>query len=179
MSDKIIEKLDLIEASNVAKIEEVKTEAIAAVEAVKAEMSEQVVALEAKISAIQVPAIIRPEAKSIKVDVNRKVTEQLKKMVKKGSLGGKEFEMFADESEYQAYLKEDGSQIGNPAGYGGGYNVGGRTAYDPVFHKLRLMNPLRGVSRNVTTDGSVYQFRAKTGNAGAQWGNSKQWCANN
>ena len=170
MSDKIIEKLDLIEASNVAKIEEVKTEAIAAVEAVKAEMSEQVVALEAKISAIQVPAIIRPEAKSIKVDVNRKVTEQLKKMVKKGSLGGKEFEMFADESEYQAYLKEDGSQIGNPAGYGGGYNVGGRTAYDPVFHKLRLMNPLRGVSRNVTTDGSVYQFRAKTGNAGAQWG---------
>ena len=170
MSDKIIEKLDLIEASNVAKIEEVKAEAVAAVEAVKAEMTEQVVALEAKISAIQVPEIIRTPAKTVKQDVNRKVKEQLAKMVKKGSMGNKEFEMFADESEYQAYLKEDGSQIGNPAGYGGGYNVGGRTAYDPVFHKMRLMNPLRGVSRNVTTDGSVYQFRAKTGNAGAQCG---------
>jgi hypothetical protein len=169
MSDKIIEKLDAIEATQVAEMAKVKEEAVAAVEAVKAEMSEQVVALEAKISAIQVPEYIRTPAKSIKQDVNRKVKEQLAKMVKKGSLS-KDFEMFADESEYQAYLKEDGSQIGNPAGYGGGYNVGGRTAYDPVFHKMRLVNPLRGVSRNVTTDGSVYQFRAKTGNAGAQFG---------
>jgi HK97 family phage major capsid protein len=39
-----------------------------------------------------------------------------------------------------------------------------------VFHKLRLINPLRGVSRNVTTEGATYQFRAKTGNAGATWG---------
>jgi HK97 family phage major capsid protein len=169
MSEKIIEKLDAIEASSVAKIEEVKAEAVAAVEAVKAEMTEQVVALEAKISAIQAPEIMRTPTKSVKQDVNRKVKEQLAKFVKKGSLS-KEFEMFADESEYNAYLREDGSQIGNPAGYGGGYNVGGRTAYDPVFHKLRLINPLRGVSRNVTTDGSVYQFRAKTGNAGAQFG---------
>ena len=170
MSEKIIEKLDLIEAESMAKIEEVKTEAVAAVEAAKAEMTEKVVALEAKISAIQAPEVMRQPAKTVKQDVNRKVKEQLAKMVKKGSMGGKEFEMFADESEYQAYLKEDGSQIGNPAGYGGGYNVGGRTAYDPVFHKMRLVNPLRGVSRNVTTDGSVYQFRAKTGNAGAQFG---------
>jgi HK97 family phage major capsid protein len=169
MSEKIIEKLDLIEAESMAKIEEVKAEAVAAVEAVKAEMTEQVVALEAKISAIQAPEIMRTPAKSVKQDVNRKVKEQLAKFVKKGSMS-KEFEMFADESEYNAYLTETGSQIGNPAGYGGGYNVGGRTAYDPVFHKLRLVNPLRGVSRNVTTDGSVYQFRAKTGNAGAQFG---------
>lgn len=169
MSEKIIEKLDLIEAESMAKIEEVKTEAVAAVEAAKAEMTEKVVALEAKISAIQAPEIMRQPTKSVKQDVNRKVKEQLSKFVKKGSMN-KEFEMFADESEYQAYLKEDGSQIGNPAGYGGGYNVGGRTAYDPVFHKMRLVNPLRGVSRNVTTDGSVYQFRAKTGNAGAQFG---------
>jgi HK97 family phage major capsid protein len=169
MSEKIIEKLDLIEAANVAKIEEVKAEAVAAVEAAKAEMTEKVVALETKISAIQAPEVMRQPAKSVKQDVNRKVKEQLAKFVKKGSMS-KEFEIFADESEYSAYLQEDGSQIGNPAGYGGGYNVGGRTAYDPVFHKLRLMNPLRGVSRNVTTDGSVYQFRAKTGNAGAQFG---------
>ena len=175
MIEQITEKLDAIEVSNEAKIQEVKSEAIAAVEAVKAEMSEKVVALETKLSQIQVPEYIRTPAKSVRTDVNRKVTEQLKKMVKKGSLGGKEFEIFADEAQYQSYLKEaatiaESSQLGNPAGYGGGYNVGGRTAYDPVFHTLRLMNPLRGVSRNVTTDGSVYQFRAKTGNAGAQWG---------
>jgi HK97 family phage major capsid protein len=33
-----------------------------------------------------------------------------------------------------------------------------------------LANPLRGAGRNVTTDGSTYQFRAKVGNAGAAWG---------
>jgi HK97 family phage major capsid protein len=32
------------------------------------------------------------------------------------------------------------------------------------------MNPMRGVSRTVATDGSTYQFRAKVGNAGAMWG---------
>ena len=169
MIEQITEKLDAIEVSNEAKIQAVKEEAVAAVEAAKAEFSEKVIALETKISQVQSPEIMRSPAKSVKQDVNRLVTEQLKKMVKKGRLE-KEFVMFEDESQYQAYLKEDGSQIGNPAGYGGGYNVGGRTAYDPVFHKMRLMNPLRGVSRNVTTDGSVYQFRAKTGNAGAQWG---------
>jgi len=169
MIEQITEKLDAIEVSNEAKIQAVKEEAVAAVEAAKVEFSEKVIALETKISQVQAPEIMRSPAKSVKQDVNRLVTEQLKKMVKKGRLE-KEFVMFEDESQYQAYLKEDGSQIGNPAGYGGGYNVGGRTAYDPVFHKMRLMNPLRGVSRNVTTDGSVYQFRAKTGNAGAQWG---------
>ena len=170
MSDKIIEKLDAIEATQVAEMAKVKEEAVAAVEAVKAEMSEQVVALEAKISAIQAPEIIKAPAKTVKQDVNRMVKEQLKEFVAGSGRFEKEFKLFENESQYQAYLKEDGSQIGNPAGYGGGYNVGGRTAYDPVFHKLRLMNPLRGVSRNVTTDGSVYQFRAKTGNAGAQFG---------
>lgn len=167
--EKILEKVDAIEQSNIAKIEEVKAEAVSAVEAVKTEMLEKVVALETKISEInQAPAQITKSA-NLKHDVNRKVKEQLAKFVKKGGKLEKEFEIFADESEYKAYLSES-SQIGNPAGYGGGYNVGGRTAYDPVFHKLRLMNPLRGVSRNVTTDGSVYQFRAKTGNAGATWG---------
>ena len=39
-----------------------------------------------------------------------------------------------------------------------------------LFRSLRLMNPLRGVSRNVATEGATYQFRAKTGNAGAAWG---------
>lgn len=167
--EKIIEKVDAIEASNLAKIEEVKQEAITAVENVKNEMMEKVIALETKISEVNTAPQILTLSKNIKHDVNRKVKEQLNKFVKKGGKFDKEFEIFADENEYKAYLNES-SQIGNPAGYGGGYNVGGRTAYDPVFHKLRLMNPLRGVSRNVTTDGSVYQFRAKTGNAGATWG---------
>jgi predicted phage gp36 major capsid-like protein len=72
--------------------------------------------------------------------------------------------MFADESQYDAFMKEASALTGSGAG------VGGRTAYDPVFVALRLMNPMRGVSRSVSTEGSTYQFRAKTGNAGAAWG---------
>jgi HK97 family phage major capsid protein len=167
MSEKIIEKLDAIESQTVAKVEEVKAEAVAAVEAAKAEMTEKVVALEAKISEIaSAPSIIKP-AKSVRADVNKMVKEQLSKFAKKGKME-KELKMFEDEAQYQAYLTESSSLTG------GGYNVGGRTAYDPVFHTLRLLNPMRGLSRNVTTDGSTYQFRAKTGNAGATWGYSVQ-----
>jgi HK97 family phage major capsid protein len=32
------------------------------------------------------------------------------------------------------------------------------------------MNPMRGIARQVATDGATYQFRAKVGNAGAAWG---------
>jgi HK97 family phage major capsid protein len=167
MSEKIIEKLDAIETQTVAKVEEVKAEAVAAVEAAKAEMTEKVVALEAKISEIaSAPSIIKP-AKSVRADVNKMVKEQLSKFAKKGKME-KELKMFEDEAQYQAYLTESSTLTG------GGYNVGGRTAYDPVFHTLRLLNPMRGLSRNVTTDGSTYQFRAKTGNAGATWGYSVQ-----
>ena len=74
------------------------------------------------------------------------------------------FRSFEDAGQYDAYLKEASALTGSGAG------VGGRTAYDPVFVALRLANPMRGVSRSVATDGSVYQFRAKTGNAGAMWG---------
>jgi len=163
MSDKIIEKLDAIEASNESKIQEVKTEAVAAIEAAKAEMDEKLETIKARVAEINTaPSIIKP-AKTIKEDVNKMVREQLKKFAKKGSME-KELKMFEDESQYQAYLTESSSLTG------GGYNIGGRTAYDPVFHTLRLINPMRGLSRNVTTDGSTYQFRAKTGNAGAFWG---------
>ena len=82
--EKILEKVDAIEQSNIAKIEEVKAEAVSAVEAVKTEMLEKVVALETKISEInQAPAQITKSV-SIKHDVNRKVKEQLGKFVKKG-----------------------------------------------------------------------------------------------
>ena len=72
--------------------------------------------------------------------------------------------MFESVDQYDAYMKEAAGLTA------GGDGQGGRTAYDPVFVALRLANPMRGMSRTVATDGSSYQFRVKTGNAGAQWG---------
>lgn len=164
MSKEILEKLDAIEAS-------VKTEAAAAAEvkineaiaAAEAAFAEKVSALEAKVAGIQAPSIIKPEA-SIRAGVNRSVKEQLAQFFKSGGRVEKELKMFEDEGHYAAYMKEASSLTGSGAG------IGGRTAYDPVFAALRLANPMRGVSRTVATDGSSYQFRAKTGNAGAAWG---------
>ena len=164
MSKEILEKLDAIEASvkvEAAAAADVKiTEAIAAAEAV---FAEKVSALEAKVASIQAPTIIRAEA-GVRVDVNRSVKEQLAQFYKTGGRAEKELKIFADESQQLAYMKEASSLTG------GGNNQGGRTAYDPVFVALRLANPMRGASRTVATDGSSYQFRAKTGNAGAAWG---------
>lgn len=162
--EKVLEKLDAIQASNEAKIAEVVAAAESKVEAAKAEMVEKVVALEAKISTLQAPAIIERTSPSVRKDVNKTVREQLKDMVSGKSQFEKELKIFADESQMQAYLSEASALTG------GGNNQGGRTAYDPVFRALRLANPLRGMSRTVATDGSSYQFRVKTGNAGAQWG---------
>jgi predicted phage gp36 major capsid-like protein len=164
MSKEIIEKLDAIEAANTAKIEEVITAAAEKVEAVKAEVSEQIAALEAKISQIPAPSIIRAPAKTIRADVNRSVREQLSSFYKSNARVQKELKIFADESQYSAYLAEASALTA------GGNNQGGRTGYDPVFVALRLANPMRGCSRTVATDGSSYQFRVKTGNAGAAWG---------
>jgi predicted phage gp36 major capsid-like protein len=163
MSKEIIEKLDAIEATNVAKIEEVTAQTQAAVEAAKAEFAEKVSALEAKVASVQAPAIIKI-AKTIRTDVNRSVREQLTQFYKANNRVEKELKMFADESQYDAYLKEASALTA------GGDGKGGRTAYDPTFAALRLANPMRGLSRTVATDGSSYQFRVKTGNAGAAWG---------
>jgi HK97 family phage major capsid protein len=160
----IIEKLDAIEAANVEKIAEVTTQVKTEIETVKGELTEQVAALEAKISTLAAPEIIKPIAKTVRQDVNRSVREQLATFYKEGKQMDKQIKMFADESQYQAYMNEASALTA------GGYNQGGRTAYDPTFVALRLTNPLRGVSRTVATDGSAYQFRVKTGNAGAQWG---------
>jgi predicted phage gp36 major capsid-like protein len=162
--EKVIEKLDAMQASNEAKIAEVVAAAEAKVEAAKAEMVEKVVALEAKISTLQAPAIIERTSPSVRKDVNKSVREQLRQVISGKSQFEKELKIFADESQMQAYLSEASALTG------GGNNQGGRTAYDPVFRALRLANPLRGMSRTVATDGSSYQFRVKTGNAGAQWG---------
>ena len=170
----ILEKLDAIQASTEAKIAEVTTAAeakvaeaqaasVAAVEAVKEEMKATVDALEAKVATLGTPAIVKNE-KSVRKDVNRHVREQLREMAKGQSTFEKELKIFADESQLEAYLAESSALTA------GGDGKGGRTAYDPTFVALRLANPLRGISRVVTTEGSSYQFRVKTGNAGAQWG---------
>lgn len=164
MSKEIIEKLDAIEAANVAKIEEVTAQAQASVEAVKSEFQEIVSALEAKVASVQAPAIIRAPAKTVRTDVNRAVREQLTQFYKSNNRVEKELKMFEDESQYGAYMAEASALTA------GGNNQGGRTGYDPVFVALRLANPMRGISRTVATDGSSYQFRVKTGNAGAAWG---------
>ncbi len=163
MSEQIIAKLDEIEANTVAKIEEGKIEAVAKVEEVKAEFAEKVAALEAKVSEMGATPVIKTY-KTISQEVNRSVKEQLKSFQSSDAKVQKELKMFADESQYDAYMKEASALTA------GGAGVGGRTSYDPVFVALRLMNPLRGVSRSVATEGSTYQFRAKTGNAGAAWG---------
>jgi HK97 family phage major capsid protein len=161
--EKVLEKVDAIGVQNQAAIDAVKAEAMAKVEEAKNEFTEKVAALETKLSEVNSAAIIRSPAKTVRSDVNRSVKEQLAKFVKKGKME-KELVIFSDESQYSAYMNESSALTG------GGAGVGGRTAYDPVFHKLRLINPMRGLSRNVTTEGATYQFRAKTGNAGATWG---------
>lgn len=161
MSQVILEKLDAIEAQQAAKIE-------AAVEAVKSEVSDKLSALEAKVAQVQAPSIIRELPKSVRQDVNRAVVEQLKSFSSGKSQFEKELVMFQSEEQMKAYLKEASALTA------GGDGKGGRTVYDPIFAQLRLANPMRGLSRTVTTDGSSYQFRVKTGNAGVQWGYAVQ-----
>lgn len=168
MSQVIIEKLDAIEAKQAEAVAAVEAKIPAAIEAVKAEFVEKVAALEAKVASVQAPAFHKEKAKSVRQDVNRNVREQLKGIASGKSSFEKELKIFADEAQMQDYLKEASALTA------GGDGKGGRTAYDPVFVALRLYNPLRGVARTVATDGSSYQFRVKTGDAGAQWGYSIQ-----
>lgn len=163
MSQAIIEKLDAIEAKQAEAVSAVEAKIPAAVEAIKAEMQEKIAALEAKVASVQAPSIIRI-AKSVRTDVNRAVREQLSTYYKGARQGEKELKMFEDQGQYDAYMKEAAGLTAS------GDGQGGRTGYDPVFVALRLANPMRGMSRTVATDGSSYQFRVKTGNAGAQWG---------
>jgi len=163
MSEKIMEKLDAIEAANLEKVEEITTSVDAKLAETVASFDEKVAALEAKVASVQAPSVIKTY-KTISQEVNRMVKGQLAEFVKNNGRVEKEVKLFEDAGQYDAYMKEASALTGSGAG------VGGRTAYDPVFVALRLANPLRGVSRAVATDGATYQFRAKTGNAGAAWG---------
>ena len=164
MSKEIIEKLDAIEAKQAEAIQSVEAKIPEAIASVQAEVAEKLSAFEAKLATVQAPAIIRAPHKTVRGDVNRAVREQIASYYKGGRNVEKELVMFADESQYDAYLQEASALTA------GGNNQGGRTGYDPVFVALRLANPMRGISRTVATDGSSYQFRVKTGNAGAAWG---------
>mgnify|MGYP000738796290 FL=1 len=164
MSQVILDKLDAIEAKQAESIVAVEAKIPAAIEAVKGEMAEMVAALEAKVAAIPAANVHKEKAKSVRADVNRSVKEQLKAIAEGKNSFEKQLQVFADESQMEAYMAEASALTG------GGNGQGGRTAYDPVFVALRLANPMRGVSRTVATDGSSYQFRVKTGNAGAAWG---------
>ena len=166
MSQVILEKLDAIEAKQAEAVSAVEAKIPAAVEAVKAEMQEMVAALEAKVASVQAAPVIKI-AKTVRGDVNRAVREQLSSYYKSGR-GEKELKMFESVDQYVAYMAEASALTA------GGDGKGGRTAYDPVFVALRLGNQMRGLSRTVATDGSSYQFRVKTGNAGAQWGYAVQ-----
>lgn len=161
--EKIIEKLDAIEAANLAKVEEVNATVDAKLAETVASFDEKVAALEAKVASINTAPIIKTY-KSISQEVNRMVKGQLAEFIKGNGRMEKEIKLFEDAGQYDAYIKEASTLTGSGAG------IGGRTAYDPVFASLRLENPMRGVSRSVATDGSTYQFRAKTGNAGVGWG---------
>ena len=166
--EKILEKVDAIEAKQDAELasvkEAVETSVTEKVEAVKTELVDSITALEAKIASVQFANVITAPAKTVRQEVERMVKEQLRDFSKSNNSIQKEIKLFEDESQYAAYAMEASALTGSGAG------VGGRTAYDPVFVPLRLANPLRGTSRNVSTDGSTYQFRAKTGNAGPAWG---------
>jgi Phage capsid family len=167
MIEQINEKLDSIEATQAAKIEEAKSAVQESAKALVAEaevkFEEKVAALEAKVATMSATPVIKTY-KSIKEEVNRSVKEQIKDFYNSGAKIEKELKMFADESQYSAFMQEASALTGS------GANIGGRTAYDPLFVALRLANPMRGVSRSTATDGSTYQFRAKVGNAGAAWG---------
>ena len=169
MLEKVIEKLDAIEASNAAKLAEtaeaVKTQVTEAVQAVKAETEQKLAALEAKIAA---PSIIRPIHKTVRGEANRRFRDVLKEYIKGGNQVEREVKIFESVDQFDGYIKEASALTGS------GYDVGGRTAYDPVFAAKRLGNPMMDLSRIVATDGSAYQFRVKTGNAGAQWGYTVQ-----
>jgi HK97 family phage major capsid protein len=164
MAKEILEKLDAIEAKQIEAVQAVEAKIPEAIASVQAEMAEKFSAFEAKLATVQAPAIIRAPAKTVRGDVNRAVKEQIASYYKGGRNVEKELKMFEDESQYDAYLQEASALTA------GGNNQGGRTGYDPTFVALRLANPMRGISRTVATDGSSYQFRVKTGNAGAAWG---------
>ena len=99
----VIEKLDTIEAQQVAKIEEVKAEVAVNLESVKAEISEKFDALEAKIASVQAPAVVTTY-KTLSQEINRSVKEQVRDFYKSNSRTEKEIKMFESVDQYDSFM---------------------------------------------------------------------------
>ena len=79
--EKILEKVDAIEAQQVSKIEEAKAEVVKLVDEKVLSVEEKLSAIEAKLSEVQAPSIIKIE-KTVRGDVNKMVREQLRDFAK-------------------------------------------------------------------------------------------------
>lgn len=166
MLEKITAQLDAIESHTAQRVTEetaaVKAHVETQLNTLRTEIHEKVGALEAKVASVGATPI--KISKSVRQDVNKRVLESLRQFVKRDRAIEQELKLFVDEAEAAAFMREASALTSD------GFNVGGRTGYDPVFAAMRLGNPLRGVCRTVATDGSAYQFRVKTGDAGATFG---------
>lgn len=117
--EKILEKVDAIEQSNIAEMDKVKAEVALTVEGVKQDLTEKFAALEAKVASVQAPSVIITPAKTVSQNVNRSVKEQLRDFYKSPSRLEKEIKMFEDEGHYQAFINESSALTGSGAGIGG------------------------------------------------------------
>lgn len=157
ITETVTEQLQAIEAK---AVEAVTTQVEAATSDLKAKVAE----LEAKVAeAGKAPAFIKPE-KTVTGDINKRLKETFKDVLKGNTLGPTNVVLFSDESEHKAYMNEATSLTSSGSG------IGGRTDYHKQFVASRAGNTLRDIGFKVVTTGSDYQFRAKTGNGGATYG---------
>lgn len=169
INSQVVRRLDLMEHSNQAKLDEIKAIPEKVLAPAKAALETRIQRLDDAVAPFIGKGFNKIHSfKTLQQETNFAAKSSLKAFYKGKSKGVAEIKLFQDESHYDAFMREASSLTASGAG------VGGRTAYDPVFTALRLANPMRGVSRNVSTTGSDYQFRAKVGNAGFTWGYSVQ-----
>lgn len=119
--------------------------------------------LEAKIALIAPPKVIKTY-RSVIVENNARLRSDLKAFMNSKGKQAIELKLFEDENHHDAFMREASALTGSAAG------IGGRTGYDPTFVSLRQGNPLRAMARSVSVGASTYEFRVKSGNAGASWG---------
>ena len=104
--EKIIEKLDAIEAANLAKVAEVTTTVDAKIAETVASFDEKVAALEAKVASINTTPIIKTY-KSISQEVNRMVKGQLAEFMKGNGRVEKEIKLLGCKKLFVFTNKED------------------------------------------------------------------------
>lgn len=161
----IVRRLDMLENSNTVKLDEIKSIPAQTLAPMAEALETRIARLDAAVTPFVGKGFNKIHSfKSLQDETNFQVKSALRAMYKSKGKSSTEIKLFQDDNHYSAFMKEASSLTGSAAG------IGGRTAYDPVFTALRLANPLRGVSRSVSTDGSEYMFRSKVGNSGAAWG---------